>query len=143
MKKHMVCLLYTAALSVGIFSVCSTGDAEQHPAAQEIEARNTENPMTGTYWKATDFDAEELDTDNFWADLFLWEDGTGYFRFSQRTPESNYYGVHDAINCDWSFDESSALVLLVPGTNTILYAGSRSEERRVGKECRSRWSPYH
>ena len=23
------------------------------------------------------------------------------------------------------------------------YATSRSEERRVGKECRSRWSPYH
>ena len=22
-------------------------------------------------------------------------------------------------------------------------AGMRSEERRVGKECRSRWSPYH
>ena len=21
--------------------------------------------------------------------------------------------------------------------------GIRSEERRVGKECRSRWSPYH
>ena len=21
--------------------------------------------------------------------------------------------------------------------------GQRSEERRVGKECRSRWSPYH
>ena len=21
--------------------------------------------------------------------------------------------------------------------------GTRSEERRVGKECRSRWSPYH
>src|SRR3712207_9324629 len=24
-----------------------------------------------------------------------------------------------------------------------LYAYARSEERRVGKECRSRWSPYH
>ena len=23
------------------------------------------------------------------------------------------------------------------------FQGSRSEERRVGKECRSRWSPYH
>ena len=23
------------------------------------------------------------------------------------------------------------------------YVASRSEERRVGKECRSRWSPYH
>ena len=24
-----------------------------------------------------------------------------------------------------------------------LQAVDRSEERRVGKECRSRWSPYH
>ena len=24
-----------------------------------------------------------------------------------------------------------------------LARGTRSEERRVGKECRSRWSPYH
>ena len=24
-----------------------------------------------------------------------------------------------------------------------LKSGARSEERRVGKECRSRWSPYH
>ena len=24
-----------------------------------------------------------------------------------------------------------------------IYYFSRSEERRVGKECRSRWSPYH
>ena len=23
------------------------------------------------------------------------------------------------------------------------WGSSRSEERRVGKECRSRWSPYH
>src|SRR2546422_9541084 len=23
------------------------------------------------------------------------------------------------------------------------FIGDRSEERRVGKECRSRWSPYH
>src|SRR3712207_83759 len=26
---------------------------------------------------------------------------------------------------------------------TPLVAAARSEERRVGKECRSRWSPYH
>ena len=25
----------------------------------------------------------------------------------------------------------------------IVEADVRSEERRVGKECRSRWSPYH
>ena len=25
----------------------------------------------------------------------------------------------------------------------LIFVISRSEERRVGKECRSRWSPYH
>src|SRR2546422_6588466 len=29
------------------------------------------------------------------------------------------------------------------GIDTAYYAHTRSEERRVGKECRSRWSPYH
>ena len=28
-------------------------------------------------------------------------------------------------------------------TISINDVSSRSEERRVGKECRSRWSPYH
>src|SRR2546430_7191591 len=27
--------------------------------------------------------------------------------------------------------------------SAICFAAKRSEERRVGKECRSRWSPYH
>ena len=27
--------------------------------------------------------------------------------------------------------------------NIKIALGLRSEERRVGKECRSRWSPYH
>jgi len=26
---------------------------------------------------------------------------------------------------------------------TVVSDKGRSEERRVGKECRSRWSPYH
>src|SRR5256885_596263 len=30
-----------------------------------------------------------------------------------------------------------------PGFLTGGDVGERSEERRVGKECRSRWSPYH
>ena len=29
------------------------------------------------------------------------------------------------------------------GKENIVNATIRSEERRVGKECRSRWSPYH
>ena len=38
-----------------------------------------------------------------------------------------------------------ALVVYVGATNVINFMDgiNRSEERRVGKECRSRWSPYH
>src|SRR5215510_16268166 len=32
---------------------------------------------------------------------------------------------------------------LEPGEIAVSVGTSRSEERRVGKECRSRWSPYH
>ena len=31
---------------------------------------------------------------------------------------------------------------LIEAINTITWAMSRSEERRVGKQCRSRWAPY-
>src|SRR6266478_5540331 len=61
-------------------------------------------------------------------------------------------------SCDWAermtpeFPESiayNAINAKKPETNTDVAAalsesiGFRSEERRVGKECRSRWSPYH
>src|SRR6185312_10840098 len=35
------------------------------------------------------------------------------------------------------------LAALVAPLSIGLGASIRSEERRVGKECRSRWSPYH
>src|SRR3989449_11751013 len=40
-----------------------------------------------------------------------------------------------------------APLVVVPGADfhqrALAHPGQRSEERRVGKECRSRWSPYH
>src|SRR2546430_12320824 len=77
---------------------------------------------------------------------------------------------HTRFDCDWSSDVcSSDLVarrqmkqtvnmkqilqqtLLLPAAAWCRLAATdvyrppdcRSEERRVGKECRSRWSPYH
>ena len=53
------------------------------------------------------------------------------------------------------FDDQSTgsvgALAVAPSDPNIIYVGSgeglqrpeRSEERRVGKECRSRWSPYH
>ena len=33
--------------------------------------------------------------------------------------------------------------LVGPEDTELIFEEFRSEERRVGKECRSRWSPYH
>ena len=50
---------------------------------------------------------------------------------------------------DVMFQEQMGMVVLNPTNEDfdMQYAGIsftiRSEERRVGKECRSRWSPYH
>ena len=46
--------------------------------------------------------------------------------------EASAFGMHQADAGSDAYDRDFALSLL-----------SRSEERRVGKECRSRWSPYH
>ena len=49
-----------------------------------------------------------------------------------------------------ALSELHALIEMFAGTEEALEAKffigtthNRSEERRVGKECRSRWSPYH
>ena len=55
----------------------------------------------------------------------------------------------------WEKGEDGSLSFRLPANSTVLNATfkvtggflgggvHRSEERRVGKECRSRWSPYH
>src|SRR2546421_9406620 len=69
---------------------------------------------------------------------------------------------HTRSDRDWSSDVCSSDLLIVDGNplqdvralssiSTVFMKGERvvrtelfrSEERRVGKECRSRWSPYH
>ena len=50
----------------------------------------------------------------------------------------------DTLTFTWDFGDDSDPQAGVNLTTVIhTYADNRSEERRVGKECRSRWSPYH
>ena len=61
--------------------------------------------------------------------------------------ETNYNYDEESVNALIKWAESAQLpkeVVLSEAehiTDTSIYV--RSEERRVGKECRSRWSPYH
>ena len=59
-----------------------------------------------------------------------------------------YGNVASIVAADWYEDvyrEYSTLVNADVNTDQVnaRMRWARSEERRVGKECRSRWSPYH
>ena len=59
------------------------------------------------------------------------------------------YGVRQVVGPDIYINTGApgtfAEIIPTPFTeeHAWLLSKSRSEERRVGKECRSRWSPYH
>src|SRR5437588_77200 len=60
--------------------------------------------------------------------------------------DGGYYTVKDCVTMT-SFPVRRAIMFMLVSwfglTLPLLNAADRSEERRVGKECRSRWSPYH
>ena len=71
---------------------------------------------------------------------------------SSGTPNDEYFGYQwDVSNEDHSINATSAwsqstgqdVTVAVVDTGILPDHIVRSEERRVGKECRSRWSPYH
>src|SRR3712207_3038392 len=47
------------------------------------------------------------------------------------------------VTVDGTTYELQTPFMVIATQNPIEMEGTRSEERRVGKECRSRWSPYH
>ena len=78
-----------------------------------------------------------------------------FFFFKQKT-------AYEIKECDWSSDVCSSDLQVFGNRSTVYFynrffpplavvmdslgcklLAGRSEERRVGKECRSRWSPYH
>src|SRR6266850_4215468 len=70
-----------------------------------------------------------------------------FFFFSSRRRHTRLQGDWSSDVCSsdldgWWGTEASAPDGLGSFTNQFAAMPSRSEERRVGKECRSRWSPY-
>ena len=64
---------------------------------------------------------------------------------TMRAPSMSFFRMPLLV---WANFSTSLLVVIatpfVAGSQFfLLFDRVRSEERRVGKECRSRWSPYH
>ena len=65
-----------------------------------------------------------------------------------RTPWKDYMGevpMHLEYFDGSMFEAVENVAKKYPNSIAFTFMGksTRSEERRVGKECRSRWSPYH
>src|SRR5476651_1427963 len=74
-------------------------------------------------------------------------DGVQFF-FSSRSRQTSDWRDWSSDVCSSDLYKSVAGVLQRHGEGLQVHvlghdAAVRSEERRVGKECRSRWSPYH
>ena len=65
------------------------------------------------------------------------------YRAADRIRRRRYADDHGRIGEDLAHRFLRARGCTVVARNYRTLSGSRSEERRVGKECRSRWSPYH
>ena len=72
---------------------------------------------------------------------------------TEKYPKASFNGnINEEVDLskDGTYEVTATGKLLIHGiekertlTGTITRNGNRSEERRVGKECRSRGSPYH
>src|SRR2546430_11825501 len=59
-------------------------------------------------------------------------------------PECDGWTVLNKLKSDSKLAGIPVIMVTVVDNEAMgLDMGARSEERRVGKECRSRWSPYH
>src|SRR3989454_5818955 len=74
---------------------------------------------------------QRLYTGTLWAEGPAWNSAGRYLVWSD---------IPNDIQHRWLADDGHVSVFRNPSNSTN---GNRSEERRVGKECRSRWSPYH
>src|SRR5574344_1398378 len=94
----------------------SKGPAMWSPRSQSDRTKFSE------YWRAILENTTILD---------IWQDTVTALNFN---PDGSVNGVITTIQAKFY----AKCVVLTNGTFL-----NRSEERRVGKECRSRWSPYH
>src|SRR2546427_10760260 len=65
-----------------------------------------------------------------------------YLTFVFENRETVWFQIQEMVRAERIVDEVK-IAEEVGVYNTLLPGPGRSEERRVGKECRSRWSPYH
>ena len=107
----------------------SVGDLDTEEIAEDVE-ENFE----------TEGNVEEV-TESIDGDFVSTEEIEEKFESEDDLEQSDIKGGETEINDSDESEETESVKVLKRNGDTSTYV--RSEERRVGKECRSRWSPYH
>src|SRR5882724_6551060 len=98
--------------------------------------RNTASE--GEYWGVSEVSTDEIVVPTRGSD---WYDNGTWLETHRQTWSANSPATLSFVNNVWNTAYAG-----IARSNVLLEAlqsTARSEERRVGKECRSRWSPYH
>ena len=124
----------TVIITTGSTTGNTTGSTADHTTGgSSISGQITQSTLAGTYWKAVSTIGEgspyQIDGDD-WADLFLWEDGTGYFRIGQATAESSYWGMREVNDCNWVV-RNGTLSLSDPGQSAKEIGTGTLEQGRL------------
>src|ERR1051326_335044 len=122
-----------------------TGEAELliEVAGQRRQLVITKSPFT--LGRADDCDATIADLKVSRQHAKLLNEGGEYYIVDC---ESRHGTFVNGSKCDRKkLNNNDEITFGVTGVRIVFHQGGavrhRSEERRVGKECRSRWSPYH
>ncbi|MCL2727509.1 MAG: DUF1311 domain-containing protein [Bacteroidales bacterium] len=73
--------------------------------------QTTDTPSAGTYWRAVSISHQSNYVDEFWADLFLWDEGAGYFRYTYE--ENEFADFLYGVECNWTFDGATLSLMSV------------------------------
>src|SRR5258708_33634000 len=88
-----------------------------------------------------------LNQEEFWTRIGVTQSGGSRYESGRTMPKpvrQLLRLVHvERIDLSRGKKEDFEIIDHLKSQHADLYQSLRSEERRVGKECRSRWSPYH
>ena len=128
-RKHIIILAAVISFSTGLFAATSfsgyAGGKLNYTANPEAEEYDPDLKLQAFFAGQFNF------TQNLWSHL----------EFSINTNDLLAQSIFHETESLFQIDEISLIARANMYSNANYF--SRSEERRVGKECRSRWSPDH
>lgn len=115
MKHKPICIAI-------VMTFCLLAGYGATPAAPNAALASVKS-LGSTYWKAVAYGSEEMSLDEFTTEVFLWENGIGYFKIGQASEASRYYGFRHAFDCIWALEGNRLTLRGIGSRFDLVYTG--------------------